>query len=160
MSALADKLYMQIMADGRMPGVCREHKFHPTRRWRFDLAWVHCKLAVEVNGGIYVNGRHNRGAALESEYEKLNAATELGWAVLIYGPNAIKNGNALRNIECCYSQRASRSMGAVGDKAGSNPAEGMDAGDTPVRRFDSAELPPVNVGEEFYEDNDRTGTWT
>ena len=31
-----------------------EYKFHPTRRWRFDLAWPDKKVAVEVQGGIFV----------------------------------------------------------------------------------------------------------
>ena len=56
-----------------------EHKFHPTRKWRFDFAWPDRKLYLEVDGGIWTNGRHVRGAALKSEWEKRNTATVMGW---------------------------------------------------------------------------------
>mgnify|MGYP006149714629 CR=1 FL=1 len=29
----------------------KEHKFHPKRKWRLDLAWPEEKLAVEIEGG-------------------------------------------------------------------------------------------------------------
>ena len=102
MSALADTLALQLRTSKILPAFEREVRFHPERRWRFDFAEQTRKLAVEVNGGIFINGRHNRGAALEKEYEKINAAQLLGWRVLTFGPGAVKNGNALRNIECCW----------------------------------------------------------
>lgn len=33
------------------PEFVREHRFHPTRRWRFDFAWPDEKVALEVEGG-------------------------------------------------------------------------------------------------------------
>ena len=56
------------------------------RKWRFDLSWsllvIDRPLAVEINGGGWVNGRHNRGSSLEDEYEKLAHAAALGWRVI------------------------------------------------------------------------------
>ena len=54
------------------------------RKWRFDLAWplIAEPLAVEVNGGGWINGRHNRASSLEAEYEKLSHAAALGWRVM------------------------------------------------------------------------------
>lgn len=63
-----------------------ELRFCPPRRWKFDLAWADHKLALEVQGGIFVRGRHNRGAAMLKEWEKLNAAAVLGWRVLFCQP--------------------------------------------------------------------------
>ncbi len=63
-----------------------EYKFHPTRRWRLDLAWPDKKVAVEVQGGIFVSGRHSRGAALLKEWEKLNTAAMNGWRILYCQP--------------------------------------------------------------------------
>ena len=63
-----------------------EHKFHHVRRWRFDLAWPDEKVALEVQGGIWTNGRHSRGAALLNEWEKLNTAAGLGWRMLYCQP--------------------------------------------------------------------------
>lgn len=82
-----------------LPAAVREHQFHPSRRWRFDFAWLEQKLAMEVQGGLFVQGRHSRGAALLKEHEKLNAAAALGWRVLYVTPTQIANGDALRTVE-------------------------------------------------------------
>jgi len=59
-----------------------EYRFHPNRRWRFDFAWPEHKIALEVDGGTYSNGRHTRGAGFHKDCEKLNEAVKLGWRVL------------------------------------------------------------------------------
>ena len=64
-----------------------ELRFHPVRRWRFDLSWPEQKVALEVQGGIFVNGRHSRGAAMLKEWEKLNTAAEMGWRVVFCQPS-------------------------------------------------------------------------
>lgn len=63
-----------------------EHKFCPDRNWMFDLAWPESKVALEVQGGIFIAGRHNRGGALLKEWEKLNTASAMGWRVLFFQP--------------------------------------------------------------------------
>ena len=60
----------------------REHKFHESRKWRFDFAWPAIKLAVEIQGGSFVRGGHNRGPQQAKDYEKLNEAQLAGWRVL------------------------------------------------------------------------------
>ncbi len=85
------------MSDGVFVSLCRrlglavvaEHRFHPTRRWRFDYALVDNKVALEVQGGLFVGGRHSRGPALLKEHEKLNAAAVLGWRVLFVTPKTL-----------------------------------------------------------------------
>ncbi|MGL5914018.1 MAG: hypothetical protein ACRCZB_07615 [Bacteroidales bacterium] len=59
-----------------------EHKFHPTRRWRFDFAIIEQKIAIEVEGGVWTNGRHTRGKGFIGDMEKYNTATAMGWRVL------------------------------------------------------------------------------
>lgn len=85
---------------GRLPTPQAEYRFHPTRRWRFDLAWPDQQpglkpgetggVAVELDGGAYSRGRHVRGAGFERDLEKLNAAAELGWVVLRYTPQMVE----------------------------------------------------------------------
>lgn len=59
-----------------------EHRFHPVRKWRFDFAWPQHGLAAEVEGGVFVRGRHNRPSGFIGDCEKYNAAVALDWRVL------------------------------------------------------------------------------
>lgn len=56
--------------------------------WRFDYALKDYKIAVEIEGGVWVRGRHNRATGYLEDMEKYNAANTLGWHVLRYPPNA------------------------------------------------------------------------
>ncbi len=71
----------------------------PPRKWRFDLAWPDRMLAVEVQGGIFVRGKHSRGVGQERDAEKLSRAAVLGWRVLIVTDRFVKSGEALQWIE-------------------------------------------------------------
>jgi hypothetical protein len=79
----------------RLPEPVPEYQFHATRKWRFDYAWPLHMLALEVNGGIWVQGRHTRGAGQLKEMEKMNAAALAGWRVLYVTPDQLRNGVAL-----------------------------------------------------------------
>lgn len=63
-----------------------EFKFHPERKWRFDLAWPKHLLYLECDGGVWVYGGHNRGVQMKKDWEKRNAATALGWRGLWVEP--------------------------------------------------------------------------
>lgn len=76
-----------------------EYKFHPTRKWRFDWAFRAPKLAVEVDGGVFVQGRHSRGAGVKKDIEKYAEAMLLGWRVLRVLPEHVSSGQALTWIE-------------------------------------------------------------
>ena len=65
----------------------KEYKFHPTRRWRFDFAIPQYKIAIEIDGGVWTYGRHNRSAGYIADMEKFNAAASLGWVVLKFTPD-------------------------------------------------------------------------
>jgi very-short-patch-repair endonuclease len=95
---LADKLAFHLHAVG-VRDFEREYRFHPVRRWRFDIALTRQRIAIECDGGLYINGRHSRGASQEKDYEKHNAAVVLGWRVLKFGPNHIKSGEAVKVVE-------------------------------------------------------------
>ena len=69
-----------------IPEPVYEYKFHPVRRWRMDLAWIEQKVYLEVQGGIFVQGRHSRGAAMLKEWQKINTASGMGWRVLYCQP--------------------------------------------------------------------------
>lgn len=69
-----------------LPKPVRQFQFHAARQWAMDFAWPDRKIAVEIHGGLYKGGRHNRGAAMEGDFEKSNEAQKLGWIVFTFGP--------------------------------------------------------------------------
>lgn len=87
-------LFQQLRAL-RLPIPMTEYRFHPVRMWRFDCAWTDLKLALEIEGGVYVAGAHTRGAHFESDCEKYAEATVLGWRVLRVTPRMVKDGRAV-----------------------------------------------------------------
>lgn len=77
----------------------REHIFDPHRKWRFDFAFLDTdkgiKLAVEIEGGVWTNGRHSRGAGMESDMEKYAEAAVMGWRVLRFSTQMVLSGYAI-----------------------------------------------------------------
>jgi hypothetical protein len=73
------------------------------RLWRFDLCWAVQRVAVEINGGGWVQGRHNRGSSLEAEYEKLQNAAALGWRVIPVTHKQIESGALWPILELALS---------------------------------------------------------
>lgn len=59
-----------------------EHRFHPSRKWRFDAAFVDAMLAVEFQGGAFSSGRHTRGTGFTRDAEKFATAAAMGWRVM------------------------------------------------------------------------------
>ena len=43
------------------------------------MSWPESKLYLEVDGGIWITGGHNRGAQILKDWDKRNSATILGW---------------------------------------------------------------------------------
>lgn len=68
--------------------VCvKEYKFHPVRKWRFDYAIPEHKIALEVEGGVWTEGRHVRAQGFLGDMEKYNTATLMGWRVFRTTPD-------------------------------------------------------------------------
>jgi very-short-patch-repair endonuclease len=82
-----------------LPPPVTEFRFAPPRRWRFDFAWPDHQLAVEVEGGAFIGGRHTRGLAFQHDCEKYNEAVMAGWRVLRVTPAQITSGEAIAWIE-------------------------------------------------------------
>ena len=93
-----NELSWQIRAAG-LPEFTMEYRFHPERRWRLDLAFIPRLLAVEIEGGIWINGRHNRSSGYLKDIEKYNELAILGWRLLRFTPDQVRVGLALQCIE-------------------------------------------------------------
>jgi len=85
-----------------LPGwdLTREYRFHPTRMWRFDVAFPSQRLGVEIDG----RGRHQTVTGVRADCEKLNEATRLGWRVLRFpatdARQALEWARLIREILC------------------------------------------------------------
>lgn len=56
-----------------------EYRFHPVRKWRFDVAFPKARVAIEFDG---MGFSHQSFDGRNTDNEKQNAAIELGWKVL------------------------------------------------------------------------------
>ena len=78
----------------------REYRFDTNgRRWRFDFAIPAKKIAIEIEGGTWIQGRHSRGSGYESDLTKYNRAAVLGWRILRYTPAMVTAGTAINQLE-------------------------------------------------------------
>ena len=87
-SRLEKRFEMLWRAQGG-PELEKEFRFHPVRKWRADFAHLPSRTLIEIEGGIYVNGRHNRGAGFAADLEKYLEASLAGWRVVRLGPNEL-----------------------------------------------------------------------
>lgn len=93
-----ETLLLQIKLAG-LPLPALEHQSHPTRKWRFDLAYPTQQVAIEIHGGIHTQGRHTRGKGFETDREKMNEAQIMGWIVLEVTEAQVESGQALNWVE-------------------------------------------------------------
>lgn len=82
-----------------------EYRFHEKRKWRFDYALVEKRIAIEVEGGIWVNGRHNRASGFLKDLEKYNTAAMLGWCVIRVTPEQLNGFTAMEWLERALEMR-------------------------------------------------------
>ena len=93
--ALERVLRFQLRAAGLDDGLAEQVRFDPVRRWRWDFGWPAERLAVEVDGGLYVCGRHSRPGGQRGDMEKANEAILAGWRVLRVTRDHLASGEAL-----------------------------------------------------------------
>lgn len=91
-------LIFQIKACG-LPLPTREYAFAKPRRWRFDCAYLLEKIAIEVEGAIWTEGRHTRGSGFVADIEKYNEAILRGWRLLRVTTDQVTSGVALNLID-------------------------------------------------------------
>lgn len=89
------------------PFVC-EYRFHPNREWQTDYAWPDHRLAVEIEGGSWIYGRHNRATGFQDDMDKYNALAILGWYLLRFTPQDTETGKAIDIIEEFFKCRQNR----------------------------------------------------
>jgi hypothetical protein len=79
------------------------------RKWRFDyviegdrpkrIGIPASRVAIEIDGGSYTNGRHTRGIGFRRDLEKFTEAAILGWSILRFTPQQVLDGTAKEVIK-------------------------------------------------------------
>lgn len=95
---------MRTALEEIFPGVVVEHRFHPVRKWRFDFAWPAKRVALEVEGGAWIGGRHTRGKGFVADLEKYNTAASAGWTVIRVTPQMLRDGRAVAWLEQVFAR--------------------------------------------------------
>ena len=115
-----ERLLWEILNE-QYPGQwVNEFKGIEGRKFRFDCANPDKKIAIEINGGLWMYGKHNRPIGMQQDYIKYNAATVAGWRVLIYTPEMLRNQpgliiSAVRQL-CGYDAAVQQTLDLTGCK--------------------------------------------
>lgn len=81
-----------------------EFQFHDTRKWRFDYVIPNQSpsaptVAIEIDGGVWTQGRHTRGQGYLGDLEKFREAAAMGYAVYRFSTQEVLNGKAREFIK-------------------------------------------------------------
>lgn len=82
-------LFCKVIKSTLKVDVVMEFRFHPVRRWRFDYCIPSHLIAIEVEGGVWTQGRHTRPKGFLGDVEKYNTATALGYRVFRVTPDKL-----------------------------------------------------------------------
>jgi hypothetical protein len=75
-----------------LPPPATQYRVIPGRRYRWDFAWPGYKVCVELHGGVWQQGAHNRGWGVRRDAEKARLAQLAGWIALSFTPDDGKDG--------------------------------------------------------------------
>jgi hypothetical protein len=106
------KVPIKIKIDKLQLEFIPEYQFHPSRKWRFDWCLLDNKIAIEIEGGVWSNGRHTRGSGFINDMEKYNSATCLGWKLLRYTPDQFASYNFINDLKAILCQESNTTIPA------------------------------------------------
>lgn len=87
---LERKKFLLYCAQNGLPTPTPEFKFAaPDRLWRFDWCWPELGVALEVEGGVWIQGRHSRGTGMLEDMLKYNSAALRGYSVYRVTPDQL-----------------------------------------------------------------------
>lgn len=118
----AGRLAFYLKAEG-LGGFELEHRFHETRKWRIDIAFVEQRLAIEIEGVTAEGGRHQRIAGFREDIKKYNELMLAGWRLLRFLPEMVSSGHAVTTIKRALEARSNH-----GGESGAGNARKEEAG--------------------------------
>jgi hypothetical protein len=72
------KDFFARMLQAAFPDAITEYRFYSKRRWRLDWYVPSIRVGIEIEGGIWTRGRHNRPLGFMRDMEKYNSAALMG----------------------------------------------------------------------------------
>ena len=96
---LRDRIFLKLLKDAGVPEPVREFRFHPKRQWRADFAWPEQMILLEVEGGVWIQGRHNSAPGFMKDIEKYNQAALLGYRLLRFPPEQLHSPDTIKLIK-------------------------------------------------------------
>lgn len=73
--------FEQFLSDNKVEFI-KELKFCKDRKFRFDYAIPSLMIAIEIEGGLFVKGRHSNPLGMKNDMIKYNLAALHGWTVI------------------------------------------------------------------------------
>ena len=99
-----------------LPAPVAEVRFHGTRQWRFDWAYLDRKIAIEYQGGNYTGrGGHNTVKGLRNDYAKFTEASLLGWTLILIDSETVASGKAAEWVEWALGIEVTEILTSVGN---------------------------------------------
>ena len=95
----ATDIFTQLCAKDLGVECVKELQFYKSRKWRFDYALPKYKIALEVEGGVWTQGRHTRPQGFLGDMNKYNTATLCGWRVFRTTPSKLLSTDTLLLIK-------------------------------------------------------------
>ena len=98
----------QALRDVGLPESTPEYLFAWTRirrKWRIDRAWPEYLIALEIEGGIHMRGRHLRPDGFLRDMQKYNQLALWGWCLIRVTYDMIADGSALKLVQEAFALR-------------------------------------------------------
>ena len=95
-----EELLLLQIRSCRLPIPKREFQFDPGRKWRADFYWPDYNLLLEVEG----RGRHQSYKGYPLDCLKYNACSMLGYTLLRYTTQQVKEGVAINSLSEFFMQ--------------------------------------------------------
>ena len=95
----ATDVFTQICAKELGVECVKEYRFYKNRQWRFDYALPKYKIAIEVEDGVWTQGRHVRPVGFLGDMNKYNMATLMGWRLFRTTPKKLLTNDTLKLLK-------------------------------------------------------------
>lgn len=96
-------LFTRLCASQLGAECIKEYRFYKARKWRFDYAMPLYKIAVEVEGGVWTQGRHVRPQGFLGDMQKYNTAALMGWRVFRTTPDKLVSNDTIMLLKNAIS---------------------------------------------------------